>query len=153
MLDSSPPEILDEVLTSTTAEPRRPAVSHVYRDLAAQLHDRIRRLGLPMWRCDDLSGVQDGYTAKMLHPDTPSGRQASWPTLDLMMQALYPDGYTLIIKPNDGGRALKLTAPRNPTVDARERAIMKKMGRLGGLKAAANRRARREPTGSNRPPR
>ena len=50
---------------------------------------------------------------------------------------------TIIIKPNDGRKALKLTAPRNPTVDARERAIMQKMGRLGGLKAAANRRARK----------
>ena len=144
MFDGPPPDLKDEASASTPAGPRRPAVSDVYRAFAAQLHDRIRRLGLPMWRCDDLSGVQDGYTAKMLHPDTPSGRQASWPTLDLMMQALYPDGYTLIIKPNDGGRALKLTAPRNPTVDARERAIMKKMGRLGGLKAAANRRARQE---------
>lgn len=94
-----------------------------------------------MWRCDDLSGVQDGYTAKMLHPDTPSGRQASWPTLDLVMRALFPDGYDIIFKPRDGRRALKLTAPRNPTVGARERAIMQKMGRRGGLKAAANRRA------------
>ncbi|MDR6955334.1 hypothetical protein J2X65_004713 [Ancylobacter sp. 3268] len=114
----------------------------MYRALAAQLHDRIRRLGLPMCRCDDLSGVQDGYTPKMLHPDTPSGRQASWPTLDLVMTALFPDGYSIIIKPNDGRKALKLTALRNPTVDARERAIMQKMGRLGGLKAAANRRSR-----------
>lgn len=144
MLDKTPPETLDEVLTSTTAEPRRPAVSDVYRALAAQLHDRIRRLGLPMWRCDDLSGVQDGYTAKMLHPDTPSGRQASWPTLDLVMTALFPDGYDIIIKPRDGQKALKLTAPRNPTVDARDRAVFQKYGRLGGLKAAANRRAKSE---------
>lgn len=132
MLDRSPPELLDEVTTCTPAEPRRPAVSDVYRALAAQLHDRIRKLGLPMWRCDDLSGVQDGYTAKMLHPDTPSGRQASWPTLDLVMQALYPDGFDIIIRPRDGRKALKLTAPRNPTVDARERAIMQKWGVSAG---------------------
>ena len=142
MFDSPPPEIKDEASATTTAEPRRPAVSDIYRALAAQLHDRIRKLGLPMWRCDDLSGVQDGYTAKMLHPDTPSGRQASWLTLDLMMQALYPDGYDIIVRPRDGRKALKLTAPRNPTVDARDRAVFQKYGRLGGLKAAANRQAR-----------
>ena len=146
MLDSSPPEILDEVLTSTTAETRRAAVSDVYRALAAQLHDRIRKLGLPMWQCDDLSGLQDGYTAKVLHPDTSSGRQPGWLTLDLLMGALFPDGYDIIVKPRDGRRALKLTAPRNPVVDARDRAVFQKYGRLGGLKAAANRRARNERT-------
>ncbi|QIB35803.1 hypothetical protein [Ancylobacter pratisalsi] len=142
MLDRTPPEMQDEASGGTIADPRRASVSDTYRALVAQIHARIRRLGLPMWQCDDLSGLQDGYTAKLLHPDTPSGRQSRWETLDLLMAAIFPDGYTIIIKPNDGSRAQKLKPPSNPTVGARDRAILQKYGRLGGLKAAANRRAR-----------
>ncbi len=142
MLDKSPPEFKDEVSGGARAAQRLVPASAVYVALTAQIHDRIRKLGIPMWQCDDLSGVQDGYTAKMLHPDTPSGRQAGWATLDLLMAAIYPDGFDLIVRPRDGSRSLKLMPPRSQTVDARERAIMQKMGRRGGLKAAENRRTR-----------
>src|SRR5262245_22107943 len=52
-----------------------------------------------MQQCDDLSGLQDGYTAKMLHPAAPSGRQASWSSLQLLLDAIYPQGYRLTIRP------------------------------------------------------
>lgn len=71
----------------------------LYRALIDQLADRIAYLGLTMWQVDDLSGVPDGYTAKALHPDTPSGRQATWPQIQLIIDALYPDGFAFVVIP------------------------------------------------------
>ena len=143
LLADPPPDAKDEATKRPATHPRITPVSETYRAFAAQLQDRIRRLGLPMWRCDDLSGLQDGYTAKLLHPDTPSGRQATWATLDLLMGALFPDGYSIVIKPHDGSKARRLASPQNPTVAQRDRAILQKYGRMGGLKSGEVRRARK----------
>lgn len=123
--------------------PRRPmGVAPFYLAVVSQIHTRIRRLGIPMWKCDDLSGLQDGYTAKLLHPDAPSGRQARWDTLQLLIDAVYPDGYEVIIRPRDAAKAAKLEPSSNEVVDARVRSIMAMMGRKGGLRSKEVRRAR-----------
>lgn len=141
MLDKTPPDVVEE-----TPAPAAPASSRrataIYAAITAQLRARIERLGLPMWKCDDLSGLQDGYTAKLLHPDTPSGRQARWETMQLLVDALFPDGYEIIIRPLDAKKALKLEVPSNPVVDARVRSVMRAMGRKGGLKSSEVRRAK-----------
>jgi hypothetical protein len=141
MLDRTS-DLSDVITDAAPASPTRAGVTAFYRAVVEQLHTRIRRLGLPMWRCDDLSGLQDGYTAKLLHPDTPSGRQARWETLQLLVDALFPDGYQIIIKPLDAKRAAKLQPETNPVVDARVRSIMSMMGRKGGLKSWEVRRAK-----------
>jgi hypothetical protein len=56
-----------------------------------------------MWLVDERSGVQDGYYAKCLYPDTPSGRQAGWQMLDLIVGALFPEGYKAIFEPEKSG--------------------------------------------------
>ena len=76
----------------------------LYLALIDQMHDRIVHLGWTMERCDERSGNQDGYTAKMLHPDTPSGRQANWQTLQNLLDALYPDGVEVLIAPRSPRR-------------------------------------------------
>src|SRR5262249_27655178 len=79
---------------------KREPATRLYLALVAALERRIRSLGLTMQECDDLSGNEDGYTAKMLHPDTASGRQAQWKTLQNLVTALYPnDDFQLTIKP------------------------------------------------------
>src|SRR5262245_27666805 len=45
-----------------------------------------------MWYLDERAGTQDGYYAKMLHSETPSGRLAGWEMLQLVTDALFPDG-------------------------------------------------------------
>jgi hypothetical protein len=68
------------------------SATQLYLTLMEQVDARRRKLRLPMWRLDDLSGCQDGYYAKMLHANTPSGRSAGWPTLQWVIDALYPKG-------------------------------------------------------------
>ncbi|XKH38217.1 hypothetical protein ACIU1J_27490 [Azospirillum doebereinerae] len=44
---------------------------------------------------DDRAGGSDGYWAKALHADTPSGRQAGWAILQDYADALFPAGCNL----------------------------------------------------------
>lgn len=118
---------------------KRAPATGIYHAFISQIHTRIRRLGIPMWECDDRSGLQDGYTAKLLHPDAPSGRQARWDTLELLMSALYPEGYVLTIRPRKEMKAFKRS--RNPIVDQRVRSICMALGREGGLKSGEVRAA------------
>lgn len=66
-----------------------------------------------MAEMDDLSGLQDGYTAKILHADGPNGRQATWPIMNLLVSALLPDDYEIFIQEknpaNPGANACRKT--------------------------------------------
>ena len=53
---------------------------------------RRLQLGWPAWLVEKQSGVQDGYYFKMVYAETPSGRNAGWQTLQLVIDALWPDG-------------------------------------------------------------
>lgn len=74
----------------------------VYRAIMMEVERRRLALGLPMWKVDDLAGTQDGYLAKMLTPDSPSGRQAGWPLVQDVIDALFEDGFVLRIEPENG---------------------------------------------------
>lgn len=67
----------------------------LYRSLMEVIERRRLDLGLSMERVNDLAGTQDGYYAKMIYPDTPSGRQARWETVDLVVQALFGRDFTV----------------------------------------------------------
>ncbi|MBP2290761.1 hypothetical protein [Azospirillum rugosum] len=69
-----------------------------------------------MEKLDDRAGANDGYFAKILHADTPSGRQAGWEMLDLYAQALFPGGVSAALAPTM--RGLKLPAPANENTPA-----------------------------------
>ncbi len=77
--------------------------------------------------------MQDGYTAKLLHPDTPTGRQARYETLELLLRAVYPDGYVLTIRPRREGASESVPnrfgISSNAQTDQRGRATVMKMGR------------------------
>ena len=77
--------------------------TQLYRMVMTELEDRRLERGWPAWMLDDKAGVQDGYSQKMVHVDTPSGRQAGWQTVDLLMQALFPNGYRIKIIPENRG--------------------------------------------------
>ena len=75
--------------------------SALYRMLMMELERRRLALGWPMWKLDDKAGTQDGYYAKCLYPDTPSGRQARWETLQLLIDALWPEGFQLALQSSE----------------------------------------------------
>lgn len=77
---------------------RKPA-THLYLAIARALDSRIRSLRWTMQECDDRAGLQDGFTAKLLHPDSPNGRQSQWPTVQLLVDALFPGGVDVILRP------------------------------------------------------
>src|SRR5262245_19131175 len=120
--------------------PRQPATA-IYLAVVAALERRIRSLGLTMQECDDLSGNEDGYTAKMLHPDTPSGRQAQSRTLQNLISALYrDDDFHLIIKPGPSRDPLLLKRLRRDragrgSILHRRHIDFLEMSRRGGLRS------------------
>jgi len=88
---------------------------------------RIAR-GLSMWKVDELAGTQDGYYAKALHADAPSGRQAQWKTLQWIVDALFPRGFKVVV----------MDAPMSEVMDA---PMMKaKLRHIGAQKDPKTRR-------------
>lgn len=86
-----------------------PATS-IYLAIVQEFERRRRALGLPMWKVDEAAGGSSRYFAKMLYPETPSGRQSSWAIVQLYADALFPDGFTVRI---DAGRQGSLLAGKH----------------------------------------
>ncbi len=71
-----------------------------YRSLALQFKARIRQLGLTMLEVDARGGLPEGYTAKALHPDSNTGRQAQYQNLQILLEVLYgPGGFVMASPP------------------------------------------------------
>jgi hypothetical protein len=60
------------------------------------------KFGVAMWKLDDAAGTQEGYYARALYADTPTGRMATWQVLQKLVQTLFPDGFEIILKPWKG---------------------------------------------------
>lgn len=117
----------------------------IYRNLMMALEGRRVELGLSMAAVNDISGVNDGYYAKMLYPDTPSGRQARWEQVHDVVEALFGKGFTVKIVPDEVENTRLLSAPRideNASGNARKirhwrhRKHFVELGRLGGVMRA-----------------
>jgi hypothetical protein len=126
----------------------------IYRALVTALEHRRLQLGWSAWQLDDAAGTQDGYWMKSLWADTPSGRQSNWSTIDLLVSALYPDGYEVQILPKKSPylSALKqrskiAAAAAFHRGDRTLREHMKELGRRGGIKGG---KARAERLGKRR---
>ena len=74
----------------------------VYRALMLAIEAKRLDLGIAMATVDDVAGLQDGYYAKMIYPDTPSGRCAQWATVQLVIQALFGEGFAFQISGGSG---------------------------------------------------
>jgi hypothetical protein len=79
-----------------------------------------------MRECDDRSGLNDGYTAKLLHPDTPSGRQL----LQYLTDALYLYGVDVYLIAESCGRKPASLTTRCPRLRARPPAGQKGISEL-----------------------
>jgi hypothetical protein len=73
---------------------------------------RRRELGWTFAKLDEVSGLQQGHSAKCWHPDTPSGRQATWMILQLVCDAMFPDqSFRLFLVPDVPHRLCAAATP------------------------------------------
>lgn len=79
---------------------RTKTVTEFYSAVVWELRKQIIDIGLTMEQCDELSGLECGYAAKLLHPNTPSGRQAGYVRVQYLMDVLFCcGGFVMTIKP------------------------------------------------------
>jgi hypothetical protein len=94
-----------------------------------------------MERLSEMAGLSDRSYAKMLYPETKSGRLARWPTIQIVCDALFPDGYDLKITAAKGDKILEYGHKYHVKQIAlhydrkTRREIMSDWGRRGGLRS------------------
>jgi hypothetical protein len=71
--------------------------SAIYRIIMVEFERQRLARGLSMSQVDDLAGTQDGFYGKMLYPDSPSGRQSRWETIQDVADALFGRGFEIRI--------------------------------------------------------
>jgi hypothetical protein len=102
-----------------------------------------------MWQVDDAAGLQDGHYAKCLHADRPSGRQAQWPTVHLIVTALFPAGFDVQMSNKPGGALtaegcrMKIRFAAADHDRQSRRVLMRELGRKGAQARAALPKERR----------
>jgi hypothetical protein len=74
----------------------------VYRALLLECERRRQQLGVSMERFSEFAGIPDRSYGKCLYPDSSAGRQATWETVQRIVDGLFPDGFDLIMKPRKG---------------------------------------------------
>jgi hypothetical protein len=130
---------------------RQSKATAFYRALTAEFERRRGDLCIPMGgqslsgrkSVEDLSGIESGYYAKILAPDTPSGRRAGWEVIDEIVQALWGKDFRLRIDPSENMLSALSTGQavneryRNIR-HWRHRKFFADIGRLGGKAYFAN---------------
>jgi hypothetical protein len=117
----------------------------VYRAIMQVVEARRVELNISMATVVELSGVNEGYYAKMIYPDSPSGRQAQWRQVQDVLEALFGRDFEIKIEPGTEENRRLLSAPRideNASGNARKirhwrhRKHFSELGRLGGVMRA-----------------
>ena len=113
-------------------------IAPFYMAVMLELERRRLHLGISMQEVCDRSGVADYFYSKALHASTPSGRQAQWRTIQDIVDALFPEGYDVVIKPKVGMRLdpsqlrckikFAAAAAANPKL---QRELMSEIGKAG----------------------
>jgi hypothetical protein len=118
----------------------RPGVTALYRSVVLEIERQRIRLGISMDEVSDRAGVADRLYAKCLYPDAPkSGRQSNWQTLQDIVDALFPEGFDVEIRPKKGQRLdakqlrCKIKFAAAPKDSRSQRELMRELGRLGGI--------------------
>lgn len=118
----------------------------IYRAVMLEIERRRIALEWPMDKFSEYAGLPDRYFGKALSMDAPSGKQAQWATLQLIMDALFPAGYDLVIRARPGdvmtpenlkAKLLQLRATKDPRS---QRQLMSDLGRKGAEASRGKRR-------------
>lgn len=110
-----------------------------YRAIVLEMERQRLARGLSMQEVCDRAGVADYYWSKALHASTPTGRQAKWETLQDLLDALFPEGADVLIKPKVGMRLsaadlrCKIKSAAALTNSKSQREFMRALGRAGGI--------------------
>jgi hypothetical protein len=114
-------------------------ITPIYMAFMLELERQRLVRGLSMQEVTDHAGIADGLYGKSLYASTPSGRQSNWRTLQDLVDALYPTGFDIIVKPKSGLRLdpsqlrckiKSATATVNPKS---QRELMRELGSKGGI--------------------
>jgi hypothetical protein len=81
----------------------------IYRSVMLECERRRQQLGVSMDRFSEFAGLPDRAYAKMVWPDGVAGRQATWESVQRVIDALFPDGFDLMVKPRKGPELDKLS--------------------------------------------
>lgn len=73
----------------------------IYRSIVVELERKRLAMGISMDMMSELMGVAERSYAKMIWPDAPSGRQASWDKLQKAIDVLFSDGFEVVIRKGD----------------------------------------------------
>lgn len=123
----------------------------LYRSVMLEVERWRIALNLPMEKFCEYAGLPDRYYPKALGADMPSGRQAHWRSVQIMLDAMMPDGFDLQIVPKRGAvltadslkaKLLQLRAPLNPRS---QRELMRELGRAGRAKQLSAGRGQQSP--------
>jgi hypothetical protein len=116
----------------------RRRVMPFYRAIMLEIERRRTALGISMEEATDRAGLADRYLSKAIWADAPSGRQARWDSLQDIVDALFPEGYDIEIRPKKGLRLsaedlrCKIAFASAPNDSRGQRALMRELGRQGG---------------------
>jgi hypothetical protein len=120
----------------------------IYRSIVVELERQRHARGYSMDVMSELMGVAERSYAKMVHPDTASGRQASWDKLQKAVDVLFCEGFEVVIR--KGGVAVEMGPGTKRLIrhsaahfDSRtQRELMREIG-LKGASNGGNMRARK----------
>lgn len=82
--------------------------SSIYRAIVVELERKRLAMGISMDMMSELMGVAERSYAKLVWPDTASGRQASWEKLQRAVDVLFADGFEVVLR---AGASLTSTTP------------------------------------------
>jgi hypothetical protein len=82
---------------------RASPVPPLYRAMVLELERRRLAVGISMERMSELMGTAERSYAKMMHPETSSGRMVQWPTMQAVVDVLYCDGMLVRLMPMRAG--------------------------------------------------
>jgi hypothetical protein len=131
--------------TDTSSGNRTMPSAPIYRAVMQLIEAQRLGCGLSMAEVERMSGLQDGFYSKMIYPDTPSGRQARWDTVQLAIQALFGKDFAIhIVAGSAENRPMRTALRMSPEATGhadkirrwRDRKHFAELGRLGGASRA-----------------
>lgn len=112
----------------------------IYRSIVIELERKRLAMGISMDMMSELMGVAERSYAKMVWPDSPSGRQATWDKLQKAVDVLWDGGFDVVIRkgtvaPEMGPGTRRLIRQSAAHYDRRtQRELMREIGAKGASK-------------------
>lgn len=138
-IEPYPDALIDRRRRSKVINFKREAhVVPIYHAIIVELERKRHAMGISMDEMSELMGTAERAYAKMLYPETSSGRVAQWPTLQKAIDVLFCEGFDLILKRN-ADEPLTSQGTRRKIINSAahfhrrtEREVMAERGRKGG---------------------